>query len=1000
MTKGNDLGTLVAVGSDHTAVEYGGTACRNDSTQELVVGMSSPICVRVVPSSLSAEGKLNSTRKYLVIGVITTNSGCSATYHVRAALCRDYGYLASYPVGSLFIENLRVKDAGIGALANVNAGGKTKRVVISYKDYFFTAFSPQIGCRVGLERMSAWVNPAVWETPNVIEEMPFKSSTWEQQMVKRNGVRYGAPIGLLQSSFVQDGKGGEPPHHDFAEIVNYPSYVGKVNIEDVVLSEGMQSCDRSTGFAQNLMSLDYFPLHEFRQYQFGAPLYMQRFIFFGHDRFDPAFDTVIPDARFNSLILDKDATLVSGLDEFAHLNERIVSNASMTHYLPSSFVQTSAACDFKPPFNVYLCRSQVRYDTLAIENRDQLARKIRLAPVFVCKEDWNGYGIDSSGFCYGTSTNVLSGVTYHGKSDKAVLERPGEFFSTMEYDGEYSLKFSSSMPKHLRFVLSNAGQDDFVILNLRYKTPNRVAIYLDRVKQPYISTNNIKAELLPNSSSPAGYGYLARADRFLSLIVRGETAVEVVVEQILQISLTLEMTIEEFFATGGTTTFLQRMSLLLDIDPSTIRIVDVRAGSTVIDFEIDGGNVAQNSTEADGGIIVNDLSEFFAELESKFVSLANAGEIARVLSTQILAVTIVSPPPRDAPDSNSSQSEPTSFVPPPYVPPVEEEELPPPPPTPAPEPAFESPLPLIVGSIAGGVIAAAIVGIVIATSLRARRMSRVASLHVRPLARQGSSEDSDTPLMALERTEGEAKSVDADAKVVRFLHIAGDGVEMDEDDGRRDDGDVNTMEDNALESYTPSVWAVTEWITDVFDEVGNTCEFAQDEAQVNRLEHREVDGKSTEDEEREGPEGNSRNENEGVWSASSSRRRSPGPALTISSVRPSILPLDLLDRATASPRPTPRAAPMSARSHGAPIRGDPFIKTTGDRRRESEGTRSPESKEAESPSSRQIPRESRDPLVYMSEDRVAYLARLRSSQKLKQTDSYQKLFGDSGRVRN
>jgi hypothetical protein len=48
----------------------------------------------------------------------------------------------------------------------------------------------------------------------------------------------------------------------------------------------------------------------------------------------------------------------------------------------------------------------------------------------------------------------------------------------------------------------------------------------------------------------------------------------------------MEWTFEAFFASGGTTTFIDRLTASLGIHASTIKIVSVYEGSLIINYEI------------------------------------------------------------------------------------------------------------------------------------------------------------------------------------------------------------------------------------------------------------------------------------------------------------------------------------------------------------------------------------------------------------------------------
>jgi len=48
----------------------------------------------------------------------------------------------------------------------------------------------------------------------------------------------------------------------------------------------------------------------------------------------------------------------------------------------------------------------------------------------------------------------------------------------------------------------------------------------------------------------------------------------------------MEWTVEEFFAEGGTTAFIDRITASLGIHASTVKVVSVYEGSLIINYEI------------------------------------------------------------------------------------------------------------------------------------------------------------------------------------------------------------------------------------------------------------------------------------------------------------------------------------------------------------------------------------------------------------------------------
>jgi hypothetical protein len=67
----------------------------------------------------------------------------------------------------------------------------------------------------------------------------------------------------------------------------------------------------------------------------------------------------------------------------------------------------------------------------------------------------------------------------------------------------------------------------------------------------------------------------------------------------IQSSIRMNWTMNQFYADGGTTAFIDRMAASLGIHASTIKVVSVYTGSVVVVFQITDPN---NSTASQGGL--------------------------------------------------------------------------------------------------------------------------------------------------------------------------------------------------------------------------------------------------------------------------------------------------------------------------------------------------------------------------------------------------------------
>lgn len=73
----------------------------------------------------------------------------------------------------------------------------------------------------------------------------------------------------------------------------------------------------------------------------------------------------------------------------------------------------------------------------------------------------------------------------------------------------------------------------------------------------------------------------------LEFYITAGCTLEVAPRNAIQTKVRMEWTLEEFFADGGTTTFMDRVAGALGIHASTIKIVSVYEGSTVLDYAVE-----------------------------------------------------------------------------------------------------------------------------------------------------------------------------------------------------------------------------------------------------------------------------------------------------------------------------------------------------------------------------------------------------------------------------
>lgn len=130
----------------------------------------------------------------------------------------------------------------------------------------------------------------------------------------------------------------------------------------------------------------------------------------------------------------------------------------------------------------------------------------------------------------------------------------------------------------------------------------------------------------------------------------------------IQTMVRLEWTMNEFFAGGGTTKFIDRVAGSLGIHASTIKVVSVYDGSLVINYDIepDDDDTADNSTTngTSSGGSSQTVAEKLATIKAKQIDAFSTGSmnLGAPVSDVELAVSVSEPENTTASSNSSSNS--------------------------------------------------------------------------------------------------------------------------------------------------------------------------------------------------------------------------------------------------------------------------------------------------------------------------------------------------------
>ena len=528
-----------------------------------------------------------------VSGWITSNipGNCVEMTGFTAYMNSETAVVTALDTPSLTLSNLRLADNfnGIGG----NLGGEaTTGNIVTVSDSIIVGKTIHSHC-----------NPAECFTPQC-------------------GNRRGILLGTYQNMAKQwsiNGKLKLPIYNVSQEEVFHAEFYYK-NIVFANFNSTDECKANNTAIAGNELCPDYTPLSVFS----GIKLVnvANDSIFYMPDP-DPEWQNKIFCGEFpctglkNAIVRDTDGSLVG--------------NSYGGYLLPNNPGITDLnTCQFLPRSNGYLCRkspvNDYDYAVMVFENMDSDARNVTVSPVYVTSED-TVLNVNAEHF-YNKLNSFMSMIWdgfYLGTN------RLPRFPTAIGLNRKYNMTFTGIPPDNMRFQLQGAVKSsDGVMLTVNYRHPYTVTVYVNDTRVYPLTYGKYV-----NLSSSSGTNQWLNKDSQLQFMLRPYDMITLQRVDSIQVSVRMNMTTADFFSSNGPTEFVDRLAAILGIPPYRIRVVDVRSGSTIVDFAMTG-NEALASKKASNSNYTNALQEELVTLNTLLMTMAQNGSL--VLNAPILSV--------------------------------------------------------------------------------------------------------------------------------------------------------------------------------------------------------------------------------------------------------------------------------------------------------------------------------------------------------------------------
>ena len=335
-------------------------------------------------------------------------------------------------------------------------------------------------------------------------------------------------------------------------------------------------------------------------------------------------------------------------------------------------------CSFESTWNMYLC-SNLDHLMLVMESLDEDTEVRRLSPI----------GIGANGFI-----NLVNGPMDNGWcGGYTCQERVSTFYTIVAAGYDYTIGLTSTNPQEFALHLLNSEDTQGIVVGIIYTNPQGLDVFVVNDKtgeETFILPTNAQRDdngniqysdrdptlsrdqFIPTLSSSAGANFYDRETRKLYITIKGNYTYRIKTRPVIMLSLTLQVTVEEFFDEEN---LVRNLALLLGIPNNKIRIVNVvretqnrrkrQAGAETqtIDFEI--GNEPGEAVETGSTNVTEEMNVTtttaapvgetlsFTQLESvaeRAAEVVQTGEITQSLNESATVVSAAIQEPEPTPE--------------------------------------------------------------------------------------------------------------------------------------------------------------------------------------------------------------------------------------------------------------------------------------------------------------------------------------------------------------
>jgi cysteine-rich repeat protein len=245
------------------------------------------------------------------------------------------------------------------------------------------------------------------------------------------------------------------------------------------------------------------------------------------------------------------------------------------------------SCVDQPGWNGYKCNSNLKHVPVFIEDKVRRGRNAarRIGPIGftqVC-----GYATGKNSRCIDTSagakdggySDFLAGISKAGPPDFEGHElHTNNFLPIGANMHKYRVDYTGTTPPNIRLSMPFADPDDSITVIVWYSSP--MMLTLKNAQNQGLRVADRKTSVWPGRSDPSWF--FDRLLNELHVTLTGKNSVTVHTRKVIQVAMTVAVTLEQFYGEGGEihrVQFVRNVASVLMINPDRIRIVSIVPGN-------------------------------------------------------------------------------------------------------------------------------------------------------------------------------------------------------------------------------------------------------------------------------------------------------------------------------------------------------------------------------------------------------------------------------------